>query len=270
MNNRVAAIIVNYNMPERTDALCSYIKVHVKWPYDLIVVDNGSDPKYPSEWTTVKLQQNVQTTNGWLCGVAYAKGLASMRKEPYLGYWFMITSAEFVKESKDPLTPIANILLDIPDAVVASPALTKDSTTAHVQMITRGGNDPRRTWLLDNIAALWRADWLDSIGGFPPELTMAWGCDFETCYLARKAGKSIWIHEGTRVKKISDIGYTMDRMGMTAEERGPMAGLEMRNYLVPKYGEDYDARLHKEYTDPKWCSRVTRINEWQPSADKEN
>jgi len=252
MNKRVAAILVNYNMPERTDALCSYIKVHAKWPYDLIVVDNGSDPKYASEWTTVKLRQNVQTTNGWLCGIAYARGLANMRKEPYLAYWIMITSAEFVEKSKDPLTPLANLLLDVPDAAVVSAALTNDSTTAHVQMKTRGGEEPRRTWLLDNIAALWRADWLDSIGGFPPCLTMAWGCDFETCYLARKAGKSVWIHEGTHIKKVSQIGYTMDRMGMTAQERGSAAGEEMRLYLTEKYGKEFNKRLHSEYKRPEW------------------
>ena len=239
-------------MPERTGALCSYIKAHVKWPHDLIVVDNGGDPKYASEWTTVKLKQNVQTTNGWLCGVAYARGLAHVHKKPYLGYWFIGTSIEFVRESKDPLTPLANILLDIPDAAVASPALTKDSTTAHVQMKSFGGAGPRRTWLVDNLAALWRVDWLDSIGGFPPCLTMAWGCDFETCYLARKAGKSIWVHEGTYIKKISDIGYKMNRMGMTAAERGKKAGLEMKLYLVDKYGADFNNKLHYKYRKPEW------------------
>ena len=74
-SNRVAAIVVNYNMPERTDVIAEGIKKHVKWPVDVIVVDNGSDKAPPSKHTAIRLEANVQTSNGWLMVVQYAKAL---------------------------------------------------------------------------------------------------------------------------------------------------------------------------------------------------
>ena len=56
-------------MPERTDALCEHIREYVSWPYSLIVVDNGSDLVAPSQYTTLRLDTNIQTTGGWLAGL---------------------------------------------------------------------------------------------------------------------------------------------------------------------------------------------------------
>lgn len=70
-----AIIIVNYNMPERTDALCEEINKRVKSDYRLIVVDNGSDIVNPSWFTELALEKNVQTTGGWLAGLEYADTL---------------------------------------------------------------------------------------------------------------------------------------------------------------------------------------------------
>ena len=76
-SKRVAAIVVNYNMVERANSIAEGIKKHVKWPVDIIVVDNGSDLKDspPSPYTAIRLEANVQTTNGWLMGIEYAKAL---------------------------------------------------------------------------------------------------------------------------------------------------------------------------------------------------
>ena len=69
MSNRVAVILTNYNMPERTDALGDYLAAHVKHPYDFICVDNASDLMPPSKYTKVHLTANRQTTGGWLAGL---------------------------------------------------------------------------------------------------------------------------------------------------------------------------------------------------------
>ena len=127
--NRVAIIITNYNMPERTDALCAHIRERVLWPYSLIVVDNGSDLVPPSQYTTLKLDTNIQTTGGWLAGLEEADRLAALAGEGFLAYWFLITSAAFTGYA-DPLTPLVWALLRDENAVGVHPALTSDSTTA--------------------------------------------------------------------------------------------------------------------------------------------
>ena len=81
------------------------------------------------------------------------------------------------------------------------PALTEDSTTSWKQLMTRGGNEPRQTWMIDNIASLWRASWFDRMGRFDPELIYGWGIDLEMCWLARRFGRTLYVHEGVQMKK---------------------------------------------------------------------
>lgn len=253
MQNKVAIVLVNYNMPERADQLMSYIHNNIAWPYDTFVVDNGSDLVPASHWTTISLDENVQTCNGWLAGLRRAKEISVQRGgNIYLAYWILITSAEFVLESGDVLSPMCEFLLKNPDAVAIHPALTEDSTTTWSHMLSVGGNEPRRTFMIDNIAALYRADWFDEIGWFDPELTFAWGTDLETCWKARKNGKSIWIDERTKVKKVTNIGYAMDRMNMSAETRFEQAADEAQRVLSKKYGYDFLNRLRYEYTEDEW------------------
>ncbi len=249
MEHKTAIIIPNYNMPERTDALVEYIEANAEAPHDIIVVDNGSDLVDPSKYTNVYIEHNCQTTCGWLKGLEMADQAAAFCGEPYFAYMIMITSTEFVKESGDPLTPLVEFLAKTPQAAVIHAALTKDSTSAlDIQMMARGTGRPRRTYLIDNIAALWRADWLNSIGRFREELTMGWGVLPETCWMARRDRKTIWVHDGMLVKKVSNIGYDMDRMNMTSEERAKLASTEARKVLEPIYGERFNEKLGHE-----WC-----------------
>jgi hypothetical protein len=248
MKQRVAIVLSNYNMPERTDALMDYVLENAKAPCDFFVVDNGSDLVPASYRTNIWLAENCQTTCGWLKGLEEADKQAEKNGEPYFAYWIMITSAEFVKESGDPLTPLVELLVSMPDAAVVHPALTKDSTTAlATQMMDRGSGEHRRTYLVDNIAALWRADYLNSIGRFRRELTMAWGVLPEVCWMARRDRKTIWIHEGTLIKKVSNIGYSMGRMNMTADERAKLASAEARRVLEPIYGPQFNEKLGHEW-----------------------
>jgi len=248
VSNQIAIFIVNYNMPERTDALAEHINNRIEWPHVLFVIDNGSDIVPRSKHTNVFLEKNRQTTGGWLAGLEAAE---SYQKD-WLAYWFLITSAEFPEGDGDPLTPMAQFLLDAPNAVGIHPALTSDSTTSWTHLITRGGEKPRRTWMIDNIASLYRADWFDSIGRFDPDLIYAWGIDLETCWKARQQGQSLWIHEGSRIKKVTNIGYNMNRMNMEAGTREMLAGNNMREVLSMRYGLDWWGIMTGAHVDAAW------------------
>lgn len=245
--HKVAAFIVNYNMPERADALAAHLNNFIKHPLDVYLIDNGSDLKGAARLTNVFLPKNEQTTWGWLAGLDQAdKGGGD-----YFAYWFLITSAALIPK-QDTLTPMVNWLEQYPDAVGVHPALTKGSTTAWKHLITRWGFYPRRTWMIDNIASLYRADWFDSIGRFDPDFEYGWGIDLETCYVARQQNKSLWIDERVRVEKITDIGYKMDRMNMTADRRRFLASANMNMVMENKYGNDWRFKMTKENVDDGW------------------
>lgn len=233
MRKRVAVILTNYNMPERADAMGDYLSKYAKWPHDFYCVDNASDLVPPSKYTNVHLKENVQTTGGWLAGLK----AADESGKDYLAYVFTITSCDFPEwQHKDPIAPLARLLMIDENAVGVHPALTDDSTTDWTEMKTRGGFDPRPIWHLDNLFAMYRADWFNEIGRFDPELTYAHGPDLETGWYARDQGRGLFIHEGVHIRKISQIGYIMDRMHMTTAQRNANAMEEMQRVLGAKWG----------------------------------
>jgi len=48
------------------------------------------------------------------------------------------------------------------------------------------------------------------------------------------------------VKKVTDIGYKMNRMGMDAEQRRHLARTNMREVMTNKYGPDWAKVMYVE------------------------
>lgn len=241
MKKLVVPIIVNYNMPERADALAR--KLMECEDTEVVLVDNGSDLMPVADNTTLILPKNVQTTGGWLEGV----NIAQKMYHDIFAFMFVITSAEIMTDHI--VESLREVLEFDHNAVGVHPALTEDSTTAWKHMITRGGSsDARRTWMIDNICSMYRADWWIK-HPFDPELIYAWGIDLETCYLARREGMALYIDEASMVRKVSNIGYTMDRMNMTAEERQNLARANMIDVLQRKYGISWRDYMKAQYIE---------------------
>jgi len=245
--NRTAIIINSYNMPERTDALVEHIVDTVKLPYDLIVVDNGSDLVDPSKNTTFKIPENIQTTGGFLRGLEYADSLG----HDYFAHWLIITSARFHKGNlKDPLKELMDVLEGDELAYAVQPSIVFDSDQAWSKMMfPRDGGLPRRAWGIDYISTLFRAKHFNDIGRYREELTMMWGVPGECNWKARKKGLHIYVHDGYSMSKHTDIGYKMDRMNMTSKERRELASAESDRILEPIYGKRYRERFGHEYRE---------------------
>lgn len=253
MIDPVAVILTNYNMPEFTDAIIGHVKRTTTWPVQYFVVDNGSDLAPESQHTTVRLSRNGQTMGGWIAGLEAAKQTGT----DYLAYWILTTSFMFVNYDQDPVAPLAQFLVDNEKAVAVHPALTPESGTAHIQLKDQGTGKPRRTFMMDNVACMWRADWLDSIDWFRRELTFAWGAPNEASWKARASKRTMWVHEGVRIGKVQNVGYILNRMNMSAERRGQLAMEEVKRVLGPIYGPEPHEKLNKEF-----CRFDHGRNEW--------
>jgi len=240
----LAVFIVNYNMPERTDLLVEHLNEFENWPMDIYVIDNGSDIERPSKYTNVYIKKNIQTCRGWLKGLTEAK----KTKKNYFAYMFLITSTKF-EDAYNQIDLLMKFLIEHKNAVGIHPSLTKDSTTYWTHLLNRNRNKPRKTWMIDNIASIFRSDWFDSIGWFDKRMIYAWGIDLETCYIARKQGRDIYVDDRVQVTKITNIGYKMNRMNMEAEERVKLASDNMEEILSLKYGKDYLKIMLEDYVD---------------------
>lgn len=245
---RVACFIVNYNMPERAEALYKFLSVRAGYPTDVYLIDNGSDQVPKAEHTNIELPKNIQTTGGWLEGVEIAR----QSTYGYMAYMFFITSTELILGLSDNIVKkMVEVLYNDDTAVGVHPALTTDSTTAWEHLKARGGSYLRPTWFIDNIASMYRASFYDAVGGFDRKMIYAHGIDLELCYLARKRGNTLWVNEDVQVRKITDIGYTMGRMGMDAETRRQLATANMVEVLNDKYGVDWANLMYNGFVTPE-------------------
>ena len=244
--NKVAIILVNYNMKERADSIIDNLRKTVKQPYDVILVDNGSDLIEESKHTSLKLQKNVQTTNGWLMGLHYADSLEVINNEKYFAYCFVITSAKLVETEKDIISTMVQTMKEDNDVVGVHPSLTPSSTTHWKHLINTPDKCKEHVYFVDNIFSCYRASWFNKIKRFNPKLTYAWGIDIETGYFADVDRKKIVLDNSIQVEKETDIGYKMNRMKMSSIERIHNASKQIDEYFIEKYGVNYKKLLYRK------------------------
>lgn len=245
--SRTGIVICNYNMPERTNALVDHIVDTVRLPYNLCVVDNGSDLTSMSKFTALHLYDNLQTTNGFMEGLGFLGALS----HKYDYYWLIITSAAFIEnDTRDPLQELVSVMESDPLAYAVQPSIIFDGDEAWSKMMSPRKNPmPRRVWGIDYISTLFRAEYFDQIGRYRKELTMMWGVPGECNWKARKNGWHIYVHDGYTMRKETNIGYKMNRMNMTAKKRRNLASAESDRILEPIYGKDYRERFGYEFRE---------------------
>jgi len=237
---KTAVILTNYNMPEKTDAIVGALKAQGNSNYYPVVIDNGSDLREPSRHTELRLPKNRQTTAGWLAGWDIARHMGI-----FDSYVFTITSIEIPDKYPKIISRLRHTRAHKPNAVILSPALTANSTTAWKHM-HRQGEGLRKTWMVDNLFAFYDASWFDHIGGFDYRFIYGWGVDLETSYLARRSGHDIYIDDSILIKKTTNIGYEMNRMNMSAEDRVALASANMDEIMTLKYGENWRDLMYEK------------------------
>lgn len=235
MNNRVACIILNYNLRDRADALYRYLQERAKWPADLVLVDNGSDRDYPAVYTSVRMKENVRTTHGWLMGARYADAIGYTKHgEPPFAYWFISASTEIVCKG-DPVKKLVMPLL-VCEYDAVQPAFTGEMKAwTHLKMSskqTRGYDDAE----LIGPAAMFKRDAFWKLDLFNPYLTHSWGLDFQISNLLKD---KIAISYDVKLRVKENILYKKGLAGMTADERQHLASEEMNSVLESEYGAQW-------------------------------
>jgi len=104
-----------------------------------------------------------------------------------------------------------------------------------------------KVWGVDCNAVLWRADWFNSIGRYDIKMFYGWGGAMESCWMARRDGKGIYVHHELKTKKHDGIAEEMGRRLVSRAERNSTAFVNMHEILVPRYGKDFLNRLGLEY-----------------------
>jgi hypothetical protein len=246
---RAAVIVLNYNMPEAADKWVYAIKERVTYPHDIIVVDNGSDKAEPSQYTSVRVEQNTRTTGGLRLGIEYAdmRGLIEYGERPFY-YWTLSTSTELDYCKGDPLATLIEALENVPNAVAISPAFTGHLTSwTHKIYEWNGSEDVKQIPTVPDAVLMSR--WYHEIGGFEQRLTHSWGLEHDMAFHLMETGGVSLLHNGVRIKVNEFVGYKMDRMDMSREERDADARAEMDRILTEKWGSLWTQVRERESYD---------------------
>lgn len=223
--NKVAAIIANYNLPERANALSRALS---STRMEIIVVDNGSQ-EFPPINTAVKLRKNVRLTHAYLAGLAYADGLAAVNGEKFYAYWFLTTSLQFI--NMDGVERMAEQLSG--DCVYVSPRYEGATRWPHVAMAKAG-----KTRHMGG-AGMYLAEWFDQNGRFDPRLTHNWGTDYDTSLTAINQGKHGVVVDDVVMEISENYGYKAGVHGMGVDEYHEAARREMDEVLSEKWPAEW-------------------------------
>ena len=260
-DRKVAIILSNYNMPEMADYLVEYIERNVLWPYEFIVVDNGSDKMPPTKHTTVAISPNMGANAAWQVGFSVCDRLEKKLGQRFFGYLLCCTNTKFPVEA-DFLTPLAEFLERNERAVGINPAHTADSGTPWQDHFDTGTGEPRQVRFLEWTTGLYRADWMKQVGRIEPTFFYNWGLDVDLSVMARLTGRTLWIHEGVLTTKQDSVRYKTGRFEMSAEDRQEKSLEEMDRIFVAKYGRTLDQLLRILRQQPPFLELISFRVAW--------
>jgi GT2 family glycosyltransferase len=256
--DKVAAIIVNYNMPEVVQHNIDILRDNTKVPLDIIVLDNASYedhmfiPNEEDEVHMIYLDYNLHNTHGFRMGLSYAKSLEALSWEPYFAYLIGVTSGEFIDDGSDPILPLYDFLKEDENAVIVQAAHDESSIGFWEHLKSRGTGKPRRTWMMEHSLTLFRADWFDSVDWLHPGLHIH-GTDLFYSWQAREQGRGIYVHEGIEMHRHWNNMFDMGRAPeANPGERSVLARKSMVKTLEPMLGENWEQRLLQEYVEEDW------------------
>lgn len=226
----ISIIIINYNVPERTDSLVEYIKDKVKIPYKLHVIDNGSRSEFVSKYTTLRIKSNRQKTGGLLTGLH----MASKDNPDY--YWIISTNMQFIPTDQDPAYELSKALEENEKAVGILPYWIGELPDWTHRRFSKQDNSVVHEVSTIGMYSMFDAKWLDSIGWFDPAFTFGWGSDFELKYIAKNLGKVFLCHDTVGYDITKGAVFKLNRDKPSLDDFQALCREEMERVMRRKYG----------------------------------
>lgn len=163
---KTLTIILNHNLPEFTDPLFKELNRHKTDEYDLEVVDNGSQEKYISKYTTIRYDTNL------FWGGALNKAFEMvLHNSQYDSLLFLNNDLEV--NGKIFIRSLRHELFRQKFAIV-SPCIA-GKAAPWPQMQNWGSKGTRVVKWIDNQAPLFHRKFIEAVGQFDEALNFGWG-----------------------------------------------------------------------------------------------
>lgn len=175
---KVGIVLLNYNLPQETDALVERIHTVVKVPFELVVIDNASDRAAAAKATNVRTIVNMRTGGANIVG---AHALAD--RFPEVDSFFFMHNDMWFDSDVCPLGPLLAIFEEDPKVAAVHPAIRADVQLGDWFLQRQFGSGwkyaPKNSHgkvIMDDICpVLIKKSAYFDVGGFDPRLSRCYG-----------------------------------------------------------------------------------------------
>lgn len=159
--NKTLVIILHYNTVKYTDTLYEILKPYEREDYDLVVVDNGSDEKKISKYTSLRLEQNVYYGGGLDVCMNYLIENEQYDSLMVMNSDLIVHGHNFVKSLREALFSDDKLML------VSGCVLQPEKSQCHWKMIHNWGyNKLRYVPWIDFQCPLMKREFVEEVKGF--------------------------------------------------------------------------------------------------------
>lgn len=246
--DRVAVLVISHNYPSLTDSLCEKIIDKTKGvPYDLHVIETGSDLTMLSKYTTLWVKDGCRMTRGWNLLKSYADSTLRYKTGlEYSAYMLFVNDAEFL-DDQDMISILYKEMMDRPDCGQIHPYQV-GKPFPHVRLNKVTENETRKESFSEIVCPMIRASAWEACG---PDLLdnrffYGWGLDYDIPYQMHQEGYRIYITDKVGVKHIGYTSYTnrdITKETMDAMQFSNVARHNMHEGFINKYGKDWMQKI---------------------------
>jgi GT2 family glycosyltransferase len=234
---KTAIIVVSHNGKDITDPLCKNIVDNVKTPYDLFVIETGSQIAKMSSYATFWVKDGIRMTRGFNWGIRYALWKETVEDVHYDSFWLLVNDAKLFQ--CDTLTTMVEFMRGHPDCGQIHPFI---DNTPCPPLKKQTAHEVRKVSFVEIICPLLSRAALDAIPGLlDDDFFYGWGLDYEIPYLLHKNGFRTYLSDDVGV--IHNAGTTVtsgnDAQINSIEKQFAVSRNNMTTVLKKKYGPEW-------------------------------
>ncbi len=246
--DRVCVLVVNHNMKDLTDELCRKIALYTHTPYDLHVIETGSDFDKCSKYATLWVKEKIRMTRGWNALRAYADRLAKAKGRPkYDAYQLFVNDAHWV-DDHDMITTLYRQMMSTQDCGQIHPYQTHIRDAGHLlrrqEPVLTGRNNIgiRKVSFSEIVCPMIRGDaWRRLPDLLDDKFFYGWGLDYDIPHQLQSIGYRCYISDTVGITHRS--GTTARNQHITQEvafrQVQTAAREDMYKGMQEKYGEGW-------------------------------
>lgn len=231
---RIAVLVASRNRPDLVDAMAASLAANTSMPYDLHVVECGTDRDKLSAHSTLWYADPDFRGKCWGHNLALQAAKSTRRYD----YYFVVHNDVVFADGVDALKILVEQMEREPQLAILSPT---NADGGYPSAERRGGDGWRPVTTCDYLGFLMRASAEDQVGFLNPEFQYCWGAIHELSYKLYSKGWIVAYSDAVSYKHLGGSTYGQkDTKTISREEYQRRAKRFAFEYFRAGYGDAWN------------------------------